>query len=69
MALSCTRDLLVGYKEKFLFRKCGEVLKQVVQGGPGVMVPGCVQEKGRCGTKCHGLERSQEWVDGWTHYR
>jgi len=41
----------------------GEVLEQAAQRGGRVAVPGGVQEKGRCGTKGHGLEWSQACVD------
>ena len=56
MALSCTREIQVGYQEKFLLRKSGEVLEQAAQGSGGVTILGGVHEKGRCGTEGHGLE-------------
>ena len=58
MALSCTREIQVGYQEKFLLRKSGEVLEQAAQGSGGVTILGGVHEKGRCGTEGHGLEQS-----------
>ena len=45
----------VGYKEKILHRKSGEVLEETAQGGGGVTVPGGAQGMCRCGTEGCGL--------------
>lgn len=37
-----TGEVQVGYKEKFIFRKNGEGLAQVAQGGGGVTIHGAV---------------------------
>ena len=50
MTSSCTGESKVEYQEKFLLKKKGEVLEQAAQGSGGVTVPGCIQEKGLCGT-------------------
>jgi len=58
-------EVKAGNKERFLPRISGEALEQAVQGGGGVTIPGCVQEKGKCGTEGHGPLQSLAWVDGW----
>lgn len=45
----------IGYQEKFVLRKNGEVLEYDVQGVGGVTVPGNFLEKGSYGTQGHGL--------------
>ena len=47
-------EVQVGYQEKFLFRKSGEVLAQAAHGGGGVIIPGDVQETQRCDAKKYG---------------
>ena len=54
MALSCAREVQVGYQEKFLLRKSGNALVQDARGS-GVIIPEGFQEKGRFGTDKHGL--------------
>jgi len=48
-------EVQVGYEEKILLRKCGEVLKQVVQGGDGATILGGFQETCSYGTQRHSL--------------
>lgn len=48
----------------FPLRKSGNVLKQAVQGGGGVTIPGGAQETCRCDTEGHGTVGVE--VDDWT---
>jgi len=50
--------------EKIILRKSQEALEQAAQGGGRVTIPGCVQEKGRCGREVHGLV-GMVGMSGW----
>lgn len=58
MALSCAREVQIGYQEAFLLQKRSEVLEWAAQGSDGVSdgvaIPGGLQEKGGCRTELHG---------------
>ena len=44
-------EVHVGYQEKIIFRKSGELLEQTAQSDSGVSAPGGTQEMCRCGTE------------------
>ena len=45
----------VGYWEKILLRKCGQMLAWTAQGSGGVTIPRDDQDTCRCGTEGQGL--------------